>query len=425
MPTSSAAWSMRLRRAKQARAALIDGWERDRQAAPDASRIILTHTNAEVRELNELARGQLREAGELGDDLHLTVERGERNFAAGDRIMFLKNERGLGVKNGTLGTVEEVTRQRLSVRLDDGRQVAFDLKDYAHVDHGYAATFHKAQGVTVDQAHVLATPGMDRHAAYVALSRHRDGVDLHYGRDDFADRDQLARILSRERAKDMASDYVANFAERHGWDRPERGVAEPERAPAVERRTETRAAFQRHARAVAVLFQAQEGGMTLAELERNGLIGAEVEELRRARRGLDAFDPHCSRDVERAYRADPALAHEAAGGNIRRAVQAMRLEGELRREAPARAERFLKRWTRLDAQREAAYRAGDIRGERHIRNSMGEMAKGLERDPQVESILAGQKAQLGIGGLELGGSLTRQLAMSIGFDLGRGLGIGL
>lgn len=26
---------------------------------------------------------------------------------------------------------------------------------------------------------------MDRHGAYVALSRHRDGVDLLYGRDDF------------------------------------------------------------------------------------------------------------------------------------------------------------------------------------------------------------------------------------------------
>jgi ATP-dependent exoDNAse (exonuclease V) alpha subunit len=60
-------------------------------------------------------------------------------------------------------------------------------KDYADVDHGYAATIHKSQGVTVDRVHLLATPGLDRHAAYVALSRHRDSVDLHYGRDDFAD----------------------------------------------------------------------------------------------------------------------------------------------------------------------------------------------------------------------------------------------
>ena len=58
------------------------------------------------------------------------TERGERAFAAGDRIMFQKNERGLGsdgrghggvaVKNGTLGTVLEVASsgERLTVQLD-------------------------------------------------------------------------------------------------------------------------------------------------------------------------------------------------------------------------------------------------------------------------------------------------------------------
>src|SRR3546814_1284187 len=112
--------------------------------------------------------------------------------------MFLKNERGLGVRNGTLGKVEQVSPERMAVKLDDGRSVAFDLKDYAHVDHGYAATIHKSQGVTVDRAHVLATPGMDRHSAYVALSRHRDGVQLHYGRDDFGDDRRLVRTLRSE-----------------------------------------------------------------------------------------------------------------------------------------------------------------------------------------------------------------------------------
>jgi hypothetical protein len=108
----------------------------------------------------------------------------------------------------------------MAVRTDDGRSVSFDLKDYAHIDHGYAATFHKSQGVTVDQAHILATPGMDRHSAYVGLTRHRDGVQVHYGRDDFADHSKLVRTLSRERSKDMASDYplpdapVRAFAER-------------------------------------------------------------------------------------------------------------------------------------------------------------------------------------------------------------------
>ena len=104
------------------------------------------------------------------------------------------------------------------MRLDgaDGRAVSFDLKDYAHVDHGYAATIHKAQGVTVDRAHVLASAHLDRHAAYVGLTRHREGVALHWAREDLSDRAGLDRVLSRERAKDTTLDYQAGFAERRG-----------------------------------------------------------------------------------------------------------------------------------------------------------------------------------------------------------------
>ena len=206
---------------RTARDDLIDRWDRDRQASPDRSRIILTHTNDEARALNDAARARMRAAGDLGDDVHLTVERGERSFASGDRIMFLQNERGLGVKNGTLGTIEQVSERSMSVRTDEGRNVSFDMKDYNRIDHGYAATIHKAQGMTVDRTHVLATPGMDAHGNYVALSRHRDGMDLHYGHDDFASQDRLVRTLSRDRAKDMASDYerldpAQDYAERRG-----------------------------------------------------------------------------------------------------------------------------------------------------------------------------------------------------------------
>lgn len=203
---------------EQARDQLIERWDRERQAAPDATRIILTHTNDEVRALNEAARERMRDAGHLsGEDVRVSVERGTRGFACGDRIMFLQNERSLGVKNGTLGTLELVSTQSMSVRLDDGRSVAFDLKDYRALDHGYAATVHKAQGVTVDRTHMLATPGMDRHASYVALSRHRDSTSLHYGQDDFANEQKLAQTLSRDRAKDMALDYAQGDARRdHG-----------------------------------------------------------------------------------------------------------------------------------------------------------------------------------------------------------------
>lgn len=190
-----------------ARAALIDCWDAERRTNPAASRLILTHMNKEVAMLNEAARARLAEQGELGRNFAVRTERGLREFADNDRILFLKNERDLGVKNGTLGTVEKAAPDVLAVRLDDGRRITVDLKTYAHVDHGYAATVHKTQGMTVDRTHVLATPGLDAHASYVALSRHRQGTALHYGRDDFADEAALGRTLGRERPKEMALDY--------------------------------------------------------------------------------------------------------------------------------------------------------------------------------------------------------------------------
>ena len=45
---------------ERARGDLIEGWDRDRQASPDRSRIILTHTNDEVRALNEAARERMQ-----------------------------------------------------------------------------------------------------------------------------------------------------------------------------------------------------------------------------------------------------------------------------------------------------------------------------------------------------------------------------
>ena len=49
---------------------------------------------------------------------------------------------------------------------------------------------------------------MDRHATYVAMTRHTGRADLHYGRDEFPDEDRLAARLSRERAKDTTLDYA-------------------------------------------------------------------------------------------------------------------------------------------------------------------------------------------------------------------------
>ena len=441
---------------EQARGDLIDRWDRDRQASPDKSRIILTHTNDEVRALNEAARMRMRAAGNLGNEMRMMVERGERGFASGDRVMFLQNERGLGVKNGTLGIIEQMSAQSMTVQIDDGRSVRFDLKDYNRIDHGYAATIHKAQGMTVDRVHVLATPGMDAHSSYVALSRHRDGVELHHGRDDFANPDRVSRTLSRDRAKDMASDYeqrdpAQGYAERRGItfrervaeivrkvvpekvrnmfdglrlsaegsgrrperETPERKVAEDPEATLRKARTK---ALVRHARAVDAIFDLQErGGKASPE---------QVKELQEARKVFEGVRPYGSHDAEAAYKKNPELAREAAGGRVNRAIRALQLETELRIDPGRRADRFVERWQKLDYTSQSQYHAGDIAGYKATRSAMGDMARSLERDPQMESILANRKWELGIA-FESGRRLGLELAFTHGIDLGRGRGIGL
>ncbi|OAG78188.1 conjugal transfer protein TraA [Acetobacter malorum] len=109
---------------EEARAGVVAGWDEARQAAPEDSQIMLAHRRVDVRALNEAAREIRRDAGELGEDVLVPTAQGERVFADGERVYFLRNDRELGVKNGTLGTVRGITGSveaedlALSVQLD-------------------------------------------------------------------------------------------------------------------------------------------------------------------------------------------------------------------------------------------------------------------------------------------------------------------
>jgi Ti-type conjugative transfer relaxase TraA len=428
-----------------ARVALVDRWEQDRADAPAASRIILTHTNDEVRLLNQLARQRLKRGGELGEDVAIATERGERTFAPRDRVLFLRNERSLGVKNGSLGRIESVTAARMTVVLDDGRSVGFDLKHYAAVDHGYAATIHKAQGMTVDRVQVLATPGLDRHASYVALSRHREAVELHYGRDDFADQDRLAATLSRERSKDLASDYTRSFADRRQIVLPtlqaEKPVparsrfaglhlrpAEPPRArsmfdglrlnrarplPATDPLDLNRA-VQRVARATADILRMRKDGYT--ELPHQRIA------YDKARERLDAVRPDAARDLRAAFVRDMGLIAEAAEGRTANAVRAMALEAELRVSPERRADRFVEDWHKLARAHRTMRQAGDEAGVRTVGQQMSALGKSLERDAQAESLVRQRLPTLGMPVRE-GASISHSIQDWLGLSRGRGIGL--
>jgi Ti-type conjugative transfer relaxase TraA len=441
-----------------ARADLIERWDRDRIGNPEASRIILTHTNDEVRALNDAARERLRAAGELGEDMAVQTERGANVFARGDRVMFLKNERSLGVKNGTLATIQDVTRARMAVLLDDGRAVAFDIKDYAAIDHGYAATVHKTQGVTVGRTHVLATPGLDAHATYVALSRHRDSVDLHYGQDDFADSAKLVRTLSRERTKDMASDYTRDFAERRLIRLPEPVTAKTISVPRAEKvrpapardpfagldlrplaarpPAPTRGMFdglkfqtspvmaqpvvvgletavQRFARATADIVRMRSQGYT--ELEHQKAA------YEKAAAAVDRARPDGARNLRTAFMREAVLIDEAAKGRTSAAIRAMAIEAEMRVSPQRRAHRFIEDWQKLAKAHRSFNQAGNGKGATAIGQQMSAMGKSLERDAQAESLVRKRLPELGIRASG-GASISQEIQDWLGLSRSRGIG---
>jgi hypothetical protein len=84
----------------------------------------------------------------------------------------------------------------------------------------------------------------------------------------------------------------------------------------------------------------------------------------------------------------------------------------------------VERWRELGQTSQRQYQVGDMSGYKATRSAMSDMAKSLERDPQLESILANRKRELGIT-FESGRRLGHELAFTLGIDLGRGRGLGI
>ena len=82
----------------------------------------------------------------------------------------------------------------------------------------------------------------------------------------------------------------------------------------------------------------------------------------------------------------------------------------------------MQRWQKLDDVSRHQHREGDYAGYRASRSAMNDMARGLERDPKMESILERRKRELGIS-FDSGRSLGRELALANQLELGRSRGI--
>jgi len=145
-------------------------------------------------------------------------EKQQRQYAEGERVQLTAPWKDKGLANRQVGTLEKLDPQGNAIlKLDEGRRVAFNLKDMKHLDHGYAVTSYSAQGSTVDKVIVQVSTGdtrvrslVDQRLAYVAVSRARHDVQIYTDKAD-----DLAKALKRQTDKTQAlpPDEVKSYRE--------------------------------------------------------------------------------------------------------------------------------------------------------------------------------------------------------------------
>ncbi len=212
----------------------VEGFLNRFNAGDPAKTLLTAYKRADVAELNARAREAMQGRDLLsGPRVETTVRdrkgnsEGKREFQAGDRLYFKKNDKKLGVMNGETGTLTNIDATSdgkdcaFTVKMDKGSEVRFDPRDYAQIDYGYAITIHKSQGETVDFSSNLVT-GMGLNALYVQLTRHRDGTRI------VLTEDQIDRMVQNRGIELAPTDRMIDFTEQLLAKRPELDPLLPE-----------------------------------------------------------------------------------------------------------------------------------------------------------------------------------------------------
>ncbi|AKK07387.1 TrwC relaxase/AAA domain (plasmid) [Corynebacterium mustelae] len=215
--------------------AMVEQYLRDSEEGKTS--LVMATTNADVRMLNEIIQHEFMQMGKVNHSHVVSLADG-LTAGVGDHVVARRNtvlEHAHGVsrvyngqtfivtkirRSGAAEVLDRVTKQRLVLTpeyLTENTQLA------------YASTVHRAQGATVDTAHVLMTPGMDKNAAYVAVTRGKwankmyavtdhaidfdaEDAHLHHAGDSEVKtaRDVVSTIFTRDDAQKSALDMLAD-----------------------------------------------------------------------------------------------------------------------------------------------------------------------------------------------------------------------
>lgn len=139
-------------------------------------------------------------------------------LSLGERIIFKKKSFDLNIDNGDIGTITSITKDGFHVNLDKGEVATINRGEYKHFDYAYAITVHKAQGATIDNAHLIVDSKFwDKHLSFVGMTRHRKHLNIYVDQSQIPDKKALIYTFSRSPIKDNVIDWPLDAAMRMGF----------------------------------------------------------------------------------------------------------------------------------------------------------------------------------------------------------------
>lgn len=164
----------------------------------------------------------------LNPPMYIKKERnhGGLVFREGDKVMQVKNnytmtwqnavtdEKGEGVFNGDIGMIQEIGKEKFSVRFSDDREADYSPEQLDELTHAYAITVHKAQGSEFPAVVMPLIAGsgtfLTRKLLYTAVTRAKKKLMLIGRRQYFAD---MIRNDTSEKRLTALSSRISNYRE--------------------------------------------------------------------------------------------------------------------------------------------------------------------------------------------------------------------
>jgi ATP-dependent exoDNAse (exonuclease V) alpha subunit len=140
----------------------------------------------------------------------ILYESQERNFSTGDKVIFLKNDRELNIQNGLTGKIEKIGQKgTFHIRPKNSKRlIKINPKKFPWLDHSYALSIHKSQGLTSSKVILLADTQYQKlnrtESFYVAISRAEKKVkiftnDAHKLKEQFKEgQDKTSTLLPKQ-----------------------------------------------------------------------------------------------------------------------------------------------------------------------------------------------------------------------------------